>query len=638
MTLSNGLLISSANNEDGTRTDYWKMDLPHAPYLFMMAVGDFAVVHDRWRGKAVDYYVEKAYAPYARDIFGNTPQMLDFFSRILGVEYPWQKYAQVCVRDYVSGAMENTTATIYFENMLQTRREMIDQDYEDIIAHELFHQWFGNYVTCESWSNLALNESLATYAEYLWMEHKYGTDMAEQHRTENLRHYLAEAWQYKRPIIDFHYGDKEYMFDAHSYSKGGLVLHMLRKYLGDTIFFRGLHLYLTENAFGSVEIHHLRLAMEEASGEDLNWFFNQWFFSAGHPRLSVDCSFNAEKSKVMVTIRQTQDENAFRLPMTVDIYTADSVYRETIVVERKEQTFEFAVSAQPLLVNADAEKYLLCELLENKQVKEWTFQYAHAAGYVNKREALLRLSALQEKEALAAETFMQALHDTFWGLRKLAVEHITLNEQTKALLAATAMKDAKPQVRAAAVARLGDTREDEFMEVYKLLLADSSLQVAANALAAIFELDKDEALRLAGHFEEFNTGSIVASVGVIYAAAGNDDKQHYFENKAYAVSGWVRYSVLTDYSDYLKTKSDSIIRKGIPTLEDIAMHAGSMWDRYAAAYALHELKEALDEHSENKKLNPEKRKELEKYLAATLENIIASEKNKNLLDRYKSFQ
>src|ERR1051325_9909386 len=154
---------------------------------------------------------------------------------------------------------------------------MIDHDYEDIISHELFHDWFGDYVTCESWANLTLNEGFATYGEYLWMEHKYGVDLAERHRFENIQEYLSEALLHKRPIIDFYYNDREDMFDSHSYAKGGLVLHMLRKYLGDEIFFKGLNLYLKQNAFQTVEIHQLRLAMEKASGEDLNWFFNQWF-------------------------------------------------------------------------------------------------------------------------------------------------------------------------------------------------------------------------------------------------------------------------------------------------------------------------------------------------------------------------
>ena len=173
-TLSNGLLVSSRPNGDGTRTDLWRQTKPHAPYLAMMAIGEFAIVKDKWQGIDVDYYLEPAYEPYAKAIFGETPAMLEFYSRVLDYPYTWEKYSQIVVRDYVSGAMENTTATIHGEFLQKTDRELLDGDNERIIAHEVFHHWFGDLVTCESWSNLPLNESFATYGEYMWMEHRHG--------------------------------------------------------------------------------------------------------------------------------------------------------------------------------------------------------------------------------------------------------------------------------------------------------------------------------------------------------------------------------------------------------------------------------------------------------------------------------
>ena len=168
VTLSNGLLISQKKNADGTRTDYWKMDLPHAPYLFFMGVGDYAIVKDKYKNMPVDYYVEKEYAPVAKKIFGETPAMIGFFEKITGIPYPWPKYDQIVGRDYVSGAMENTTATLHQESAYQNARQLVDgNSWEDVIAHELFHQWFGDLVTTESWSNITLNESFADYSETL---------------------------------------------------------------------------------------------------------------------------------------------------------------------------------------------------------------------------------------------------------------------------------------------------------------------------------------------------------------------------------------------------------------------------------------------------------------------------------------
>ena len=642
VTLSNGALAKSTKNADGTRTDYWKMNLPHAPYLFMMAVSDFVIVKDKWRDREVDYYVEKSYQPYAKNIFGNTPEMMEFYSQKLHYDFPWQKYAQVAVRDYVSGAMENTTATIHFENMLMTKRELIDKNYEDIIAHELFHQWFGDLVTCESWSNLTLNEGFATYGEYLWAEYKYGKDEAERQRAEMLQQYFSEAWMYKRPIIDFHYADKEDMFDSHSYAKGGLVLHMLRNYLGDEIFFKGLNLYLNEHAFQSVEIHDLRIAMEEASGEDLNWFFNQWLLSAGHPELEVSYNYAEGLSKVSVTIEQVQDSAypVFRLPLTVEIFSGNDVSRENVVLNERTQTFDFSVSGKPDLVNVDAEKYLLCQINDYKSAEEYATQYRKSRGFINKQEALKQL-ALQQEEEIAKQTLVAALQDSFWAVRELAVEKIEPTPETTPLLVEAARHDMKPAVRAAAIRRLNETSGSEYLGLYKDALADSSLQVISDALDAIFVLDDSAALQLAKQFEDINTASIVYSLGEIYSAAGGDDKQEYFENKVYTTTSYARYGVLNDYGNFLKGKSEAMVRKGAATLEDVALNAGSSWERYAATNAIHEIKRHLDAKLESnekgKTENVETLTVLIGELQGILDKIIADEKDASLLRRYSNF-
>ncbi len=325
-TLSNGTLADSHTNTDGTRTDHWKMDMPHSPYLVMMAVGEFKKITDNpWNGKEVSYYVEKEYEPFAQAIFGNTPEMIDFFSGILGTPYPWPKYSQIVVRDFVSGAMENTSATLHGDFMVyQNDRELLDgQKADGVIAHELFHQWFGDLVTTESWANLTLNEGFATYGEYLWEEHKNGRDAAEWvHYNSKLGYF--DQWETKKAdLIRFDYKNPDDMFDANSYNKGGQVLHMLRKYVGDEAFFASLKLYLERNKFKNVEIHHLRLAFEEVTGQDLNWFFNQWYLGKGHPELEISKQYEAAKQKVTLRVKQIQNPSdcpLFTLPVDVDIY------------------------------------------------------------------------------------------------------------------------------------------------------------------------------------------------------------------------------------------------------------------------------------------------------------------------------
>ncbi|MCX7728600.1 MAG: M1 family metallopeptidase, partial [Bacteroidia bacterium] len=295
-TLSNGLLIESKQNPDGTKTDHWKMNLPHSPYLVMMGIGEFKKVIDKpWKDKEISYYVEPAYEPFAKAIFKNTNKMIDFFSKKLGVDFAWPKYAQIIVRDYVSGAMENTSATLHGEFLYQTDRDTVGGvQFEDVISHELFHQWFGDLVTCESWSNLPLNESFATYGEYLWKEYAYGRDAADEHHYSSASGYFFRHKDPEKnpPLIRFFYDNREDMFDGISYNKGGQVLHMLRKLVGDSAFFQSLQLYLVQNMFKPAEIHHLRLAFEQITGQDLNWFFNQWFMYGGHPTLQIQKSYD----------------------------------------------------------------------------------------------------------------------------------------------------------------------------------------------------------------------------------------------------------------------------------------------------------------------------------------------------------
>ena len=241
VTLSNGRLASQKVNTDGTRIDTWKMELPQSPYLVMMAVGDFKVYHDHWRNKPVDYYLEPAYAPYAKAIFGNTPEMMEFYSKTLGVDFPWNKYAQIVVRDYPYGAMENTTATLLGEAVQKTSRELLDEYYgesQTAIAHELFHQWFGDYVTCKDWSNITVNESFADFSEMLWAEHKYGKDEGDAYSYKEMTAYLNAPDAQSKSLVRYHYNQAEDVFDVVTYQKGGRILNMLRNYLGDAAFLK----------------------------------------------------------------------------------------------------------------------------------------------------------------------------------------------------------------------------------------------------------------------------------------------------------------------------------------------------------------------------------------------------------------
>jgi aminopeptidase N len=423
-TLSNGELIYSKFNGDSTRTDYWKLDLPHAPYLFMIAVGEFMVYEDTWEDIPVSYYMEKAYAEYSKDIFGATPEMLAFFSDLYGVDFVWPKYAQIVVRDYVSGAMENTTASVFYDDMNVDSRELVDYNFEKIIAHELAHHWFGDLVTCESWANITLNEGFANYAEYLWYEYKYGSYEADLHSLDEFQQYIEESLVKQVDLIRFHYVNKEDVFDSHSYAKGGLILNMLRDYIGDDAFFESLRRFLVKHQFSSVEVHDLRLIFEEVSGEDLNWFFNQWYLASGHPVLLVEDEYS--DSTLNITVSQMQNLETtplYKLPVIVNVYTKNGVEAYYLNIDHVEQTFELKLNEKPELVLFDASQKLLADIIHQKSLEEYAYQFINTDKFLSRYTALDTLLNCNN-DSLKSLIAQAALDDDFWYFRQMAINKV----------------------------------------------------------------------------------------------------------------------------------------------------------------------------------------------------------------------
>jgi len=526
VTLSNGKLIQQTVNKDGSRTDHWKMDQPHAPYLFFMGAGEMSVVKDSWKGKEVSYYVEKEYATVARKIFGNTPEMMTFFSRITGVEYPWNKYAQFVGRDFVSGAMENTTATLHQESAQQDARELLDGNrWEGTIAHELFHQWFGDLVTTESWSNLTVNESFANYSEYLWDEYKYGKDNADATNHEAMTGYLQSESE-KKDLVRFYYSDKEDMFDAVSYNKGGRILHMLRNYIGDSAFFNSLQLYLKTNQYKAAEAHQLRLAFEEVTGKDLNWFFNQWYYGNGHPELDITYGYDSSSMKASVIVRQLQKDKIFRLPVAIDIYNEQSKIRYNVWVSNQVDTFSFASKVKPDLINFDGDKILLCTKKENKTVEEYIHQYKYAGKYLDRLEAIEFLAKRQTNaKALACLTL--ALNDPFSELRKEVLGTLDMKKQNvvssvEPVVLKIAENDPDRRTKAKAIQLLGQLKKNDYKPIFEKGVKDSSYSVSGASLAALEKIDPNAAFKYAkGFISEKPKGSLLENAATILISSGD---------------------------------------------------------------------------------------------------------------------
>jgi aminopeptidase N len=495
-TLSNGKLISQKINKNGTRTDTWKMDEPNAPYLFMMAVGDFKIYKDSYNGKEVSYYLEPKYAPFAKQIFGKTPDMMNFFSKMLGVEYPWGKYAQIVVRDFVSGAMENTSATLHGEYVQKTARELLDDNQESTVAHELFHQWFGDYVTAESWSNITMNESFATFGEVLWHGHDAGQDAEDRSRYEKLQNYLGSSKNGMSPVLArFQYKDKDDLFDNISYSKGSIILYALKNQMGDAAFFQSLNRYLTTNAFKNGETHQLRLAMEEVTGIDWSPYFNQWYYQGGNPILNVEYGYS--NGQATIAVKQVQDSSVqlFSLPLNVAIYVDGKVIRKNIFIDKREQNFSFDVGAKPDFIDLDPEKILVGQILDNKKVADYLYQYKNVSSYFNRIEAIK--FAIKDKSDTSQFILIAGLADKQDDLRTLSIKGIDLtNAQTDTaalkFLSLLAKNDKNTTVRAASILKLASTGDIIYKELMEKSSKDQSYKVIAAGIIGLNKLAPGE--------------------------------------------------------------------------------------------------------------------------------------------------
>ncbi len=504
VSLSNGLLVKQTDLKNGFREDVWKMDLPHSPYLFFIGIGDYAVVKDSYKGKEVSYYIEKAYEKVARKIYGNTPQMIAFFESKLGVAYPWSKYAQISGRDYVSGAMENTTATLHSDAVQQDARELVDgNNWESTIAHELFHQWFGDLVTAESWSNITVNESFADYSQTLWFEHSQGKDAGAFENYTGLRNYLSSPSDAEKNLVRFYYKDKEDVFDLVSYQKGGRILNMLRHLVGDDAFFASLNKYLTDNKFSNGSAIKLKLAFEAVTGKDLNWFFNQWYFGSGHPYVRIGQRYMADQQKVLVTIQQTQTQNKlFTLPIGIDVYVNGNRNHYEVWSKNKVDSFYFPAAVAPDNVNVDNDKVLLWAKDESKPIEQYAYQMKHARNFMDRFEAANE-AATNLKNPAAKTIIEAAIKDTFHVIRSIALNSYNptaIDAAMEAQVIQIASSDKVSTVREDAINVLSKINKPGFTALYEKWVNDSSYTVAGAALAALEIVDSAKAFTIAKQF------------------------------------------------------------------------------------------------------------------------------------------
>ena len=508
MVISNGRLLETRDNKDNTRTFHWKMEQPHASYLTSIVVGEYTPIEQKYLDVPVISYVYPNEVKEGQVTVARLAEMVRFFSEKTGVKYPYAKYAQTMTRDF-GGGMENITATTQTDLMIHDARFELDNDSDGLQSHELAHQWFGDYVTCRSWSDIWLNESFATYFQAMWDEHRLGRDDFLYLDVKGNQDAYFGAWRngQRRPIVTDYYQNPDAVFDTYAYPRGGAVLHMLRMTLGEENWWRSINHYLTKYAHQPVETEQLRIAIEETTGMPMDWFFEEWLYKMGHPVFRVTKSYDAAAKTLTLTVRQEQKPDPaydypqaalFRTPVDIEIGTGTDP--KTVKVTRvwiepkEEQTFTFAVEAEPSLVNFDYGSALIKELKFDKPTDELVYQLSRDEDEMGRMWALGQLAERLKAQATAegekqriAQAITTALgSDKAWGMRVEAagaLNGVPGDVARSALLAAA--KDGNARVRARAINSLGASKDPALVNVYLEHLTDESYGTIREAARAL---------------------------------------------------------------------------------------------------------------------------------------------------------
>lgn len=506
--VSNGKLVKVAHAAGETTYD-WVESLPHSSYLTSIAVGPWRKITDHYEGKAVDYYVPRTVdEATARRSFHLTPDMMGFFSRATGVDYPYEKYAQTTVHNFVFGGQENVSATTLSDSTLHDARADADYPSTSPVAHELGQHWFGDYVQGRDWANIWLNEGFATYLEALYTQHHEGNNAF---RFEIYEDQLAEQQEERetpRPIVDRQYGDPLDMFDAITHEKGAAVLDMLRYVVDGTeaasheasqkeALFRALHHYLIANHEQTADTAALIGAIRENTGLELNWFFHEWVYTAGYPHYHVEADYDADKQIERVTVAQRQRADAmtqiFDMPIELAFYGAKGKQKIVQVHDNLQlQEFDIPLGFEPHWVDFDPDDFIDKAVQFEKPLEALIAEAEKDPSMMSRLWAVRQLGKVaQGRIGLDArvESLKRALDaDHFYGVRAAAAAslgELGTKGAVAVLLSATTQTDSR--VRTAVVEALADfaNKPAVYKALVNILHNDSSYAVEAAAAEAI---------------------------------------------------------------------------------------------------------------------------------------------------------
>ena len=489
--LSNGKVVSVKENySEGTVTYHWNQELPHSTYLINLSIADYAVLKDSLGSLPINYWVYKGLEADAGTTFRKTPYMINFFNNLYNYPYPWAKYDQV-ITSYMGGGAEATSATILGEGIVMDTIAEKDFSREVVIAHEIAHQWWGDLITLRSWEHTWLNESFGTYSDYLYTRFDKGEDAGAFDLLGKKNQYLNEAHnRYMRPIVFNRYNDPGDNFDSHTYPKGACMLHLLRYILGDDAFFRTLSTFLHQNEFKPVDTHDFMKTVKEVTGKNMDWFFDQYIFSPGHPVFEVTKIWDETKKMLKVTIVQKQDSipgvPVYTIPVNLGFVVEGKKIVKEIWLKNKTEDFYFEFAAQPLLVRFDEGNYLLKEVTFKKSLPELLYQ-AENDDMIGRLTAVNELRTFSSDKSTLALWTRIATDDTFWAVRQVALENAgNYHSEKSAELYNLCLNDENSKVRLSAIRLLGDLKDPEMIKLFEnIFKSEDSYAAKAESLRSI---------------------------------------------------------------------------------------------------------------------------------------------------------
>lgn len=497
-TVSNGRLVSSKAAANGMKRWHWRQAKPHSTYLIALVAGEFEVTTGTAAGVPLSYYVPRGRGERLQASYGRTAKMMEYFVAKFGA-YPWDKYAQAMPDEFVAGGMENTSITINTSDSL-THPELAGEyvtNEDDLISHELAHQWFGDLITTKDWGNVWLSESFASYLESLWFEHHYGADTAAWNGWNEQNAWFAQQRLFAYPLVAYNV-NSFVQVTGNVYGKGSRIVHMLRHELGDDDFFRALRHFLAKHGMQNVVSADLARAIEEATGKNVDPFFQQWVYGAGAPRLSVSYTWDAEAKQVKLSVAQTQKPEGrvgiFSFPVTVDVVSAAGVKSHSIRVSKAEETFALPAEEKPLAVVFDPQNIILKRVDFKKEPADWIAQLQHAS-VTARLDAARALGALKDNDEALGALRKAVREDKFWAVRAEAVGALGRLGGAEALVAMqAALGDESVAVRRSAVEALGRAKDvDVAARLERVLREDKAWRVREAALAALAQLKPESA-------------------------------------------------------------------------------------------------------------------------------------------------